>query len=269
VDLPGKGRDKIANLGSGSSSTALVGGRATREGQSLTWDEATCYFLPHDLKRLEAYARNMVDYHLIMDLIPTLATLFFQHRFPEANLSYVQAAVLLGMGLQRKTIDNLCTELNTPAHQLLALFNKSIRKLNTALKVVQEKQVEKDMEPSFAKAQKQEKVADGMVHKGGDTLKTTLKAGDKEVSKKLKEQRKALLGSSEMMQFAVAGTDEDWNKALDGKAAAPKKLAIKRKKTEGEVAKEKEGREAAFADPADGPKKKKKKKFKKKNGPPK
>ena len=46
-------------------------------------------------------------------------------------------------------------------------------------------------------------------------------------------------------------------------------MAIKRKKTEGEVAKEKEGREAAFADPADGPKKKKKKKFKKKNGPPK
>jgi N-acetyltransferase 10 len=160
VDLPGKGREVIANAASApeSSTSVVVGGQKTREGQSLTWEEATCYFLPHDLLRLEAYSRNMVDYHLIMDLIPTLATLFFQHRFPESNLSYVQAAVLLGVGLQRKTVDEVSTELNTPTHQLLALFNKSMRKFNAALKKIQEKHVEGEMEPSFAKAEQHKKV---------------------------------------------------------------------------------------------------------------
>lgn len=59
-----------------------------------------------DLKRLDSYAKNLVDFHLIMDLVPTLAKLFFLH-LPEhtMTLSYVQAAVLVGMGLQYKTID--------------------------------------------------------------------------------------------------------------------------------------------------------------------
>ena len=35
----------------------------------------------YDLKRLEAYTRNLVDYHLILDLVPTLSRLFFLRRF--------------------------------------------------------------------------------------------------------------------------------------------------------------------------------------------
>jgi N-acetyltransferase 10 len=30
-----------------------------------------------DLKRLESYSKNLVDFHLIMDLVPTIAKLFF------------------------------------------------------------------------------------------------------------------------------------------------------------------------------------------------
>ena len=58
------------------------------------------------MKRLESYAKNLVDFHLIMDLVPTLARLFFLI-LPEGalTLSYVQAATLTGMGLQFKTID--------------------------------------------------------------------------------------------------------------------------------------------------------------------
>ena len=32
---------------------------------------------PFDLKRLEGYARNLVDFHLVMDLVPTIAKLHF------------------------------------------------------------------------------------------------------------------------------------------------------------------------------------------------
>ena len=49
-------------------------------------------FLPHDLKRLDAYSRNLVDHHLIRDLIPTIAKLYFT-KSVDISLSQVQAAV--------------------------------------------------------------------------------------------------------------------------------------------------------------------------------
>lgn len=45
----------------------------------------------------------------------------------------MQSAILLGIGLQHKTVDVLVTELDLPANQLLALFNKAIRKLSEYL----------------------------------------------------------------------------------------------------------------------------------------
>lgn len=31
----------------------------------------------HDLKRLESYSKSLVDYHLILDLVPKIALLYF------------------------------------------------------------------------------------------------------------------------------------------------------------------------------------------------
>lgn len=70
-----------------------------------------------DLKRLESYAKNLVDFHLIMDLVPTLAKLYFLVLPVGAvSLSYVQAATLAGMGLQFKTIDQLTGDLKLQAN---------------------------------------------------------------------------------------------------------------------------------------------------------
>ena len=58
------------------------------------------YVTVYDLKRLESYAKNLVDFHLIMDLVPTLAKLYFLILPVGAiSLSFVQAATLTGMGL--------------------------------------------------------------------------------------------------------------------------------------------------------------------------
>lgn len=35
----------------------------------------------YDLKRMESYGKNLVDYHLILDLLPTVAKLFYMKRF--------------------------------------------------------------------------------------------------------------------------------------------------------------------------------------------
>lgn len=44
----------------------------------------------HDMKRLELYARNMVDHHMILDCIPTLARLIFLSRIPTLHFTYLQ-----------------------------------------------------------------------------------------------------------------------------------------------------------------------------------
>ncbi|AQK92442.1 RNA cytidine acetyltransferase 1 [Zea mays] len=58
---------------------------------------------PHDMKRLEAYSNNLVDYHLILDLVPILAHQYFSERLP-VSLHGAQAAVLFCLGLQDKDI---------------------------------------------------------------------------------------------------------------------------------------------------------------------
>lgn len=65
-------------------------------------------FSPFDLKRLESYANNMLDYHVILDLLPTLSALYFSQRFPaEIKLSGVQSSILLALGLQRKPVEDI------------------------------------------------------------------------------------------------------------------------------------------------------------------
>ena len=85
-------------------------------------------FTDYDLRRLESYTRNLVDYHLILDLVPTLSRLFYLNRLP-IQLTVVQMALLGGIGLQYKTIEQLESELNLPQSQLLALFNKLVKKI--------------------------------------------------------------------------------------------------------------------------------------------
>ena len=66
------------------------------------------YLGPFDLKRLESYANNMVDYHVIMDLLPIVSSLYFEKRLgEEVRLGAVQSSILLALGLQRKTIEQV------------------------------------------------------------------------------------------------------------------------------------------------------------------
>lgn len=85
---------------------------------------------PFDLKRLESYANNMLDYHVILDLMPIIATLYFTGPLKNAiNLTGVQQAILLAVGLQRKDMDAVAEELSLPSSQLLAMFIKVLRKV--------------------------------------------------------------------------------------------------------------------------------------------
>jgi N-acetyltransferase 10 len=65
-------------------------------------------FSPFDLKRLESYANNALDYHVILDLMPVVAGLYFQTRLGgEVKLTAIQSAILLAVGLQRKSVEDV------------------------------------------------------------------------------------------------------------------------------------------------------------------
>lgn len=89
-----------------------------------------------DVSRLSSYSHNLVDYHMIMDIVPEIARLFFMRRFGELTLSPLQETLLIGQGLQHKTIDDLLVEFpKVDSSQLLALFNRSIRKIQKFIEV--------------------------------------------------------------------------------------------------------------------------------------
>ena len=106
--------------------------------------ELALYFSEFDRRRLESYASNLVDYHVILDLVPTVARLVFTGRVP-LGFSAHQYSTLLGIGLQHKTVDEVAADLGIEVNQLLANFNKAMRKVAQWLRKIAERAVEKDL----------------------------------------------------------------------------------------------------------------------------
>ena len=118
--------------------TVVEAAEGAAGGGALTAVEAGVHFLPHDMKRLQAYCRNLVDFHMVVDLLPALARLHFSGRLSASGgkLSVLQSVILLGLGLQHKSVEQLQAELTVPMSQMLALFNKAMRKLSTQLNTI-------------------------------------------------------------------------------------------------------------------------------------
>lgn len=74
----------------------------------LSTEELASALTPFDIKRLESYAESMLDYHVILDLVPRLAEMSFAGKLgTEGSLSVAQQAIILALGLQRKPIEAL------------------------------------------------------------------------------------------------------------------------------------------------------------------
>ncbi|KAK7318525.1 hypothetical protein RJT34_03228 [Clitoria ternatea] len=99
------------------------------------------YLSPHDMKRLEAYVHNLADFHLILDLVPTLAHLYFQEKLP-VTLSYPQASVLLCIGLQNQNISRIKEQTELERQQILSLFIKVMKKFYDHLYGLASKEIE-------------------------------------------------------------------------------------------------------------------------------
>ncbi|KAG6797006.1 RNA cytidine acetyltransferase [Apis mellifera caucasica] len=183
----------------------------TSEATTLTKNILDIYFTSYDLKRLSMYSNNMADYHLIMDLLPSLARLYFLNMMDDIHLSAVQSAILLGLGLQHKTVDTLAKELDLPTTQLLGLFNRIIRKFIQYLNKITENFIETTMMKIEGN---NETIQLNPIN--GKSLYDELENAAKELKAKQKAELEKLKKEN-LEQYAIKGTEADWNVALSEK----------------------------------------------------
>lgn len=183
--------------------------------RELTKEELGLHLSAYSIKRLEMYCQNLADYHLIVDLIPTLARLYFLNRLGEVSLTFAQTAILLCMGLQHKPVDQIVSELELTSSQILGLFNRAVRRLTQRITGIIEKAVEKTLlAPRSINMEPVEQ-----------TLEQELKEAAKEIEAKQKMEAKKLQ-DMDFSEYAIKGSEEEWQKAV---AAAQKTLvSIKR-----------------------------------------
>ncbi|EAL73023.1 hypothetical protein DDB_G0268868 [Dictyostelium discoideum AX4] len=223
------------------NNTVAVASSTTKN--ELTQNEMELLFSSYDLKRLESYSNNIVDYHVVIDLLPSLSKLYFTNKLKIEDISLIQSAILLALGLQHKTVDNLIGELNLASNQVLSLFNQTMRKINTELKQKQEKFIQDSMPKLSIVAPRtgQFKSFKGDIKETdmiplAEDMESELEKGAEEVVNKLKHQ---LENDSSLSKYLVKGNDEDWSKALKP-GSIPNSITIKRKSDENEETDKKE-----------------------------
>lgn len=100
------------------------------------------FITPFDFNRLKSYVNNQVDYHLIIDLVPTLTKLYFAGDLGIQNFNYTWEAILVGVGLQHKTIEQVTSEIGEGdkynVSNSLALFHKAMIRLFKIAKQIYE-----------------------------------------------------------------------------------------------------------------------------------
>lgn len=156
-------------------------------------------FSPFDLKRLDSYANNMLDYHVIIDMVPSIAFLYFTGRLEgSVSLTGVQQSILLAIGLQRKVLEDVEKELGLQVNQLLAMFVKIVRKVASHFRGLIAGTVAETMPAPPTRSEDAIDIDDGveMITRPAPQRepKEELKEGaTMEVSQELKEKQRALI----------------------------------------------------------------------------
>jgi len=199
-----------------------IGKRSGSSSSQISAEELNYFLTPHDLKRIEQYGRNLCDHHLVSDLLPTLARLCFTGRFGENfKLSSLQGALLCGVGLQQKTIDHLKSELGLPQNQMLAMFNKSVRKISINLHSIMEESERAALLSDKVRLEAEKKMST-MNDVSLLTLQEDAEQSAKDAMAKLQdasvtEHHSNVTADPGLMEYAIKGTDSQWDEALKNK----------------------------------------------------
>ena len=109
-------------------------------------------------------------------------------------------------------------EVQLPPHQVLALFNKAVRRLSGCLQAIQEAEVEAEMAEGSLAAR--EAAAKDRHVSLPIRLEDEMEMGAKQSLAEMKTQQEEVLRNLDVMRYAVKGTAEDWQEVLkDSKTA--------------------------------------------------
>lgn len=199
------------------------------EVKHMNGDDLKAVFSPFDLKRINSYANNLIDYHVILDLLPIISTLYFFGKLNDGvNLSHVQRAILLSIGMQRKDIENVATELKIEPNQAIAMFAKVMRKMSTYFKEIQKEMIEEQLPALETSEDVDEKLND--VEEMEAELENDLnKAGDEALTEVKQKQRK-MINSLKLDKYAIKDYENEWetnSSALDKAAKTKSKVSLK------------------------------------------
>lgn len=193
--------------------------------KEITRTELDAILSPFDLKRLDSYANNMLDYHVILDMLPLLAGLYFSKRTGSGvSLSSVQATILLAIGLQHKNMDDISAEMKLPVSQSMAMFSKVVRKFSTYFREVLSKAIETTMPALEDDSLRDMNGEDPSVGKYDAeaverAMKTDLdEAGDEAVSE-LRQKQKELINALDLNKYAFENDVKEWDEKAAQKAA--------------------------------------------------
>ncbi|PQE22987.1 hypothetical protein CJF32_00004384 [Rutstroemia sp. NJR-2017a WRK4] len=203
--------DESANAGSKLDVTATP--------KPLSKAELDSLLSPFDLKRLESYANNMLDYHVILDLVPTLANLYFTGRLKsDVKLTGIQQSILLAVGLQRKDLTAIESELSLPSSQLLAMFIKIMRKMSTHFGELVSGAIEAELPGretiGVSREDANEALDDEVIDERFAPLETgledELEEGADEAMKALKEKQRELIDALPLDQYEIEAGAPGW-----------------------------------------------------------
>lgn len=195
------------------------------------------YISRDDIYRLQQYVNGNASKNLILDVVPTIAQLFFSRRMEGVQLSQMQCVALVGMGCQHKTADQVAAEFGIQASQLLALFMKAMHKITLFFHGLLEAQVEEEQADPTSLPERSLEM--GKVMPGGsvivDSLKDEQTEGGRKVSKKLEAARGEILKTLGN-QYAVAADEGAFQQSLQGRSLGDTSISVKRKEPSGEEA---------------------------------
>ncbi|XP_076069467.1 RNA cytidine acetyltransferase-like isoform X2 [Oratosquilla oratoria] len=185
-----------------------------RKAENPSRVELEVYIKQKDVARLDKFSKHQCETGLITDILPTLAQLYFQNKIPDFKLKPVQAAILCGTGLQRKSLSKITEELGlewsivmNQLYQLISSMSQHINEL-------------------FRKAQDQH--VDEAETQGNN--EENLKLQEESIQKKLQEEenRKRVTQILDVSQFDIKTKENEFSQASD--SAKRKKISLLDKK---------------------------------------
>ncbi|KAI1004518.1 RNA cytidine acetyltransferase [Podosphaera aphanis] len=210
---------------------------------------------PFDLKRLESYANNMLDYHVILDLVPDLSLAYFKGQLkPSIKLTGIQSSILLAVGLQCKDLSAIEPELSLPASQLLAMFIKIMRKMSSHFSTLVSNAHEASMPAkdkigvsrADASGALDDEVVDSRLVPLETKLEDELEEGADEAMRELREKQRELINALPLDQYEIAeapGWAEAERQVMKAARSGKKNPVVSIKSTQ--MAKRKVGETAA------------------------